>query len=71
MAFDQKPKEKQPSMVERNNQDQQKENKTNDDISRNPNPRANENIKDKNPKPGNTDQVGSEITDGEDGWKAA
>ena len=38
-------------------------------IKENPNPRANENIsdRDKQQKPKNTEGVGSEITDGEDG----
>jgi hypothetical protein len=38
-------------------------------IKKNPNPRANENIpeKDKNEKPAETEGVGSEVTDGEDG----
>lgn len=67
MAFDQKPKEQHPPTVERKNPESQKENETNEDVSKNPNPRANENLKDKKPKAGNTNQVGSEITDGEDG----
>jgi hypothetical protein len=67
MAFDQKPKEKHPPTVEHRNPASKKEHQTNEDVSKNPNPRANENLKDKDPKPGNTNQVGSEITDGEDG----
>ena len=45
-------------------------NKTEQKIAANPNPRANENIKDKNistNKGSETSQAGSEITDGEDG----
>ena len=45
-------------------------NKTEQKIAANPNPRANENIKDKNistNKSSETSQIGSEITDGEDG----
>ena len=67
MAFDPKHKDEPPATIGRKNPESQKENKTNADVSKNPNPRANENLKDKDPKPGNTNQVGSEITDGEDG----
>ncbi len=48
----------------------QEGNKAEQKIAVNPNPRANENIKDKNistNENSNTSQAGSEITDGEDG----
>ena len=36
-------------------------------VSSNPDPRANENLEDKDKEAGNTDEAGSEITDGEAG----
>lgn len=43
------------------------ENPGTEKVSTNPNPRANENVPEKDKKDGNTDEVGSEITDGEAG----
>ena len=43
------------------------ENPGTEKVSSNPDPRANENLDDKDKNAGNTDEVGSEITDGEAG----
>ena len=64
MAFDPKHKQTPPA----SEKDKKKEDiKTDEHVSVYPNPRANENLKDKNVNPKNDDQVGSEITDGEAG----
>lgn len=63
MAFDPKNKEACPPPVEEKN----KEEKKDEQVSVNPNPRANENLKDKKVNPANDEGVGSEITDGEAG----
>ena len=61
MAFEKKPSEKKPE--EQSKKDVAK----NDEVAQNPNPRANENLKDKTDEHKNTDKVGSEVTDGEAG----
>ena len=43
------------------------ENPGTEKVSSNPDPRANENLADKDKNAGNTEEVGSEITDGEAG----
>jgi hypothetical protein len=43
------------------------ENPGTEKVSSNPDPRANENLADKDKHAGNTEEVGSEITDGEAG----
>ena len=60
MAFD-------PKKKEDKKKEPREEVKSDDQVSVNPNPRANENLKDKDVNPKNTDKAGSEITDGEAG----
>jgi hypothetical protein len=63
MAFD--PKQKETCLPPADDKKQEK--KPAEQISVNPNPRANENIKDKKINPENDRGVGSEINDGEAG----
>jgi len=58
--------------VEQKGASQQEDNPGAEPVAKNPNPRANENIRERTEEPGSEnadieDEVGSEITDGEDG----